>query len=90
MRYFELGLGYKEDEGFGTGDYEEQYSIAIKSDHHPTFEEAEMFIKKDMEAMGYTGINSITEIAEWECHTFFDDDNFDNWPILTEKESANG
>ena len=90
MRYFELGLGYKEDEGFGTGDYEEQYSIAIKADHHPTFEEAEMFIKKDMEAMGYTGINSITEIAEWECHTFFDDDNIDNWPILTEKESANG
>lgn len=82
MKYFELGLGYKEDKEFRTGDYEEQYSIAIKADHYPSFDEAERFIAEDMKAMGYTGINSITEIEEWECHSFFDDSNFDNWPVL--------
>ena len=82
MRYFEIGFGYKEDPDFGTCDYEEQYSIAIKATHHPSFEEVENFVKVDMKNFGYTGINSITEIEEWECHTFFDDSNFDNWPVL--------
>ncbi len=84
MRYFALGLGYKDDQYFGTGDYEEQYSMAIKADHYPSFDEAEEFIKKDMENMGYTGISSITEIEEWEVHKFFDDENLDSWPVLTE------
>ena len=33
----------------------------------------------------YTGINSITEIEEWEVHKFFDDSNIDNWKVLTNK-----
>ena len=85
IRYFELGFGYKEDEYFGTGDYEEVYSMAIKADHYPSFEEAEEFVKDDMKEWGYTGINSITEIEEWEVHKFFDDDNVDNWKVLTNK-----
>lgn len=85
IRYFELGFGYKEDEGFRTGDYEEVYSIAIKADHYPNFEEAEEFVKDDMEKWGYTGVNSITEIEEWEVHKFFDDSNIDNWKVLINK-----
>lgn len=85
MRYFEIGFGNKEDEDFGTGDYEELYHIAIKADHYPEFEEVENFCKKDMETFGYTGVNSITEIEEWEVHAYYDDSNMDNWPILTSK-----
>ena len=83
IRYFELGLGYKDDELFGTGDYDELYSMVIKADYYPDFKEAEEFIKEDMQRMGYTGINSITEIEEWEVHEFFDDSNIDNWKVLT-------
>lgn len=86
MRYFEIGFGYKEDEYFGSCDYEEVYSIAIKADHYPSFEEVENFCKVDMEKWGYTGVNSITEIEEWEVHTFFDDENIDNWPILCKEQ----
>lgn len=86
IRYFELGLGYKDDELFGTGDYDEPYSMTIKADYYPNFKEAEEFIKEDMQRMGYTGINSITEIEEWEVHKFFDDSNIDNWKVLTKKK----
>lgn len=86
MRYFEIGFGYKDDELFGTGDYEEPYSMAIKATFYPNFKEVEKFIKEDLQKMGYTGVNSITEIEEWEVHKFFDDDNFDNWPVLTKEE----
>lgn len=85
IRYFELGFGYKEDKDFRTGDYEEEYSMAIKADHYPSFEEAEEFVALSMKEWGYTGINSITEIEEWEVHKFFDDDNIDNWKVLTDK-----
>lgn len=83
IRYFELGLGYKEDKDFRTGDYYDQYSMAIKADHSPSFAEAEEFIKEDMQKMGYTGINSITEIEEWEVHEFFDDTDIDSWKVLS-------
>ena len=82
MRYFEIGFGNKEDEYFGTGDYEELYSMAIKGERYPNFKELESFLKEDMERLGYTGINSITEIEEWECHKFFDDSDFDNWKVF--------
>lgn len=83
MRYFEIGFGNKEDKDFRTGDYEELYSMAIKGERGPdNFEEAEEFLKEDMKRLGYTGINSITEIEEWECHKFFDDGNFDNWKVF--------
>ena len=83
MRYFEIGFGNKNDVGFRTGDYEDLYSMAIKGEREPnTFEEAEEFLKEDMKRLGYTGINSITEIEEWECHKFFDDSNFDNWLVF--------
>ncbi len=83
IRYFEIGFGYKEDEFFRTGDYIEDYHMAIKADHYPSFEEVEEFVKGDMGE--YTGVNSITEIEEWEVHKFFDDDNVDNWKVLTNK-----
>ena len=34
IRYFEIGFGYKEDEFFRTGDYIEDYHMAIKADHY--------------------------------------------------------
>ncbi len=59
-----------------------EYSIAIKADHYPTFEEAEEFIKEDLKRLGYDGVYGITPITEDEVHSFFDDSNIDNWIVL--------
>lgn len=54
IKYYELecGVKAKEDEEYGCeicrGLVDAEYSIAIKADHYPTFEEAEKFIKEDL------------------------------------------
>lgn len=86
MRYFEIEFGQKEDPRFRTGDYHAEEVIAIKADHWPTFEEAEEFNRDYMERHKVNGVHSITEISEAEVHSDFNDDNFDEWPVLTERK----
>ena len=69
MRYFELGLGNSVEEDWETFDY----SICIKGEREPlNFEEANEFIKKDLQKLGYKTVVSITEISEEEAKSFFD------------------
>lgn len=88
IKFYELNCGEKAKEGnkydceVSRGLVDTEYSIAIKADHFPTFEEAEEFIKEDLKRFGYDGIYGITPITEEEVHQFFDDSNIDNWPIL--------
>lgn len=89
IKFYELecGVKAKENEEYGCevcrGLVDTEYSIAIKADHYPTFEEAEEFIKDDLKKLGYDGVYGITPIEEWEVHEFFDDSNIDDWKILT-------
>lgn len=89
IKYYELdcGIKAKENEEYGCeicrGLVDTEYSIAIKADHHPTFEEAEEFIKEDLKKFGYDGVYGITPLEEWEVHSFYDDSNIDNWKVLT-------
>lgn len=88
IKFYELNCGERAEEGYeygceicrGLADTE--YSIAIKADHYPTFEEAEEFIKEDLERFGYDGVYGITPITEEEVRQFFDDSDIDNWKIL--------
>ena len=69
MRYFELGLGNSVEEDLETFNY----SICIKGEREPlNFEEANEFIKKDLQKLGYKTVVSITEISEAEAKSFFD------------------
>ena len=94
IKYYELNCGRKatkEDEEFGCengceicrGLVDTEYSIAIKADHYPTFEEAEEFIKEDLKKFGYDGVYGITPLTEQELHSFFDIENIDEWKVLT-------
>ncbi len=57
-------------------------SICIIGEHKPTFEEAEMFCKKDMKNMGYKHVVAIREISSEEAHTFFDMENEKEFPVF--------
>lgn len=67
MRYFELGLGNSVKEDWETFDY----SMCIKGEREPlNFEEANEFIKNDLQKLGYKTVVSITEIPETEAKAF--------------------
>lgn len=94
IKYYELNCGVKEtkeDKEFGCengceicrGLVDTEYSIAIKADHYPTFEEAEEFIKEDLKRFGYDGVYGITPLTEQELHSFFDTEKIDEWKVLT-------
>ncbi len=89
IKFYELNCGEKAEAGkeYGCevcrGLVDTEYSIAIKADHYPTFEEAEEFIKEDLKRLGYDGVYGITLLTEDEVHSFFDDSNIDNWKVLT-------
>ena len=89
IKYYELecGVKAKEDEEYGCeicrGLVDAEYSIAIKADHYPTFEEAEEFIKEDLKNFGYAGVYGITPLTEQELYSFFDTENIDEWKVLT-------
>lgn len=79
MRYFELGLGESVEEDWETFDY----SMCIKGTREPKdFEEANNFLGKDLEKLGYKTVVSITEIPEEEAKTFFDWDAILMAPIF--------
>lgn len=79
MRYFELGLGNSIEEDWETFDY----SMCIKGTREPmNFEEANKFIEKDLELLGYKTVVSITEIPEEEAKAFFDWDAIMKAPIF--------
>lgn len=87
-KFYELDCGVKakENKEYGCeicrGLVDAEYSIAIKAEHEPTFEEAEEFIKDDLKRLGYDGVYGITPITEYEVHQFFDDSNIDNWNVM--------
>lgn len=81
MRYFELGLGNSIEEDWETFDY----SMCIKGTREPmNFEEANEFIAKDLEMLGYKTVVSITEISEEEAKAFFDWDAIMKAPVFQE------
>ena len=91
IKYYELNCGVKakeeEKDLYGCeicrGLVDTEYSIAIKADHYPTFEEAEEFIKEDLKRFGYDGVYGITPLTEQELYSFFDTENIDKWKVLT-------
>ena len=89
IKYYELNCGVKanEKENCGCevcrGLVDTEYSIAIKADHYPNFEEAEAFIKEDLKKLGYDGVYGITPLTEEELYSFFDTKNLENWPVLS-------
>lgn len=79
MRYFELGLGNSVETDGETFDY----SICIKANREPmNFEEANAFIKNDLEKLGYSTVVSITEVQEEEARAFFDWEQIEKAPIF--------
>ena len=89
VKYYELNCGVKAKSGekyeceINRGLVEVEYSIAIKADHYPTFEEAEEFVKEDLKKFGYDGVYGITPLTEQELYSFFDTENINEWKILT-------
>lgn len=94
IKYYELNCGVKATEEeikdgtengceISRGLVDTEYSIAIKADHYPTFEEAEDFIKDDLKKFGYDGVYGITPLSEDELHSFFDTENIDKWKVLS-------
>ena len=92
-KFYELDCGVKakENKEYGCeicrGLVDAEYSIAIKAEHEPTFEEAEEFIKDDLKRLGYDGVNGITPKTEtvldeidwgngrkFKCHSYWNDD----------------
>lgn len=79
LRYFELGLGNSVEEDYETF----EYSMCIKGTREPiNFEEANKFIAKDLEILGYKTVVSITEIPEEEAKAFFDWDAIMKAPVF--------
>lgn len=79
MRYFELGLGNSVEEDWETFDY----SFCIKGEREPlSFEEANGFIKNDLQELGYKTVVSITEISEEEAKAIFDWDAIVKAPVF--------
>ena len=89
IKYYELkcGVKAKENEEYDCevcrGLVDIEYSIAIKADHYPTFEEAEEFIKDYLKEFGYDGVYGITPLTEQELYSFFYIKNIDKWKVLT-------
>lgn len=86
IKFYELEFGIKVEGNecdSCRGLVDTGYSVAIKSDHEPSFEEAEEFIKNDLDKFGYDGVYGITPLTENEVYTFFDTDNIDNWKVLS-------
>ncbi len=93
IKYYEISCGVKatkKDIECGSkngseicrGLIDTEYSIAIKADHYPTFEEAEEFIREDLKKFGYDGVYGITPLTKEELYSFFDTENIDNWNVL--------
>lgn len=79
MKYFELGLGNSIEEDWETFDY----SICIKGNREPeNFNEANSFIEKDLNKLGFKTVVSITEISEEDAKAFFDWDAIMTAPIF--------
>ena len=72
IRYFEIDMSNEND----------SYSMCIKATHKPTKEEVKNFLKKDMEDMGYTKINTIVETTLEEAKNFYDMENEASFPVL--------
>ena len=79
MKYFELGLGNSVEEDSKTFDY----SMCIQGEREPSsIEEANAFIKNDLQRLGYKTVVSITEITEAEAIAFFDWEDADKKPVF--------
>jgi hypothetical protein len=78
-KFYEVEFGDMDENGFcqwGT------YSMAIKAEHEPTYEEVEKFLSNDMAALGWKHVMDVREISREEVEFFFDTTNEATWPIL--------
>lgn len=68
VEYYELNCGIRADPEkeydceVCRGLVDAYHNIIIKSDHYPSFEEAESLIQKDLEKLGYDGVYGITPV----------------------------
>ena len=60
----------------------DRYSICILAEREPSYEEAEIFCKEDMNNLGYDMVSDVLEINKEEAYTFFDMENADSFPIF--------
>ena len=83
IKYFEIERGKEcelNDESFG--DTPDRWSMCILGKRMPNVEEAKIFLKSDMELMGYDAITDIREIDYDEAHEFFDMTLENEFPIF--------
>lgn len=83
IKYYEVELGksveLNDDSFCNTPD---RYSMCILGNRMPTLKEAEVFLKKDMELMGYDAVTMVIEIDFDEAHNFFDMEKENQFPIF--------
>lgn len=83
INYYEVEFGKSEelnDDSFC--DTPDRYSMCILGKRMPSVEEAKVFLKVDMNNLGYDEITDIREIDYEEAHEFFDMSNEDNFPVF--------
>lgn len=75
IKYYEVEFGKREDET-------DVFSMCIIGVRKPTIEEAEKFLAKDLEMMGYDNVTEVLEIDYYEAHNFFDMERENQFPIF--------
>jgi hypothetical protein len=75
IKYYEVEFSKKDDKT-------DMYSICILGIKKPTIEEAQMFLKKEIEVMGYDYVSDVLEITYEEAHEFFDMEREDEFPVF--------
>lgn len=75
IKYYEVEFGKKADET-------DVFSMCIVGVRKPTIEEAEKFLVKDLEIMGYDHVNEVLEIDFNEAHKFFDMERENHFPVF--------
>ena len=64
-------------------DFEDGYSMVIKSYHKPSIEEANKWLAADIERMKCGAVTNVTdEIDEEDARMFYDFSNEKNWTIF--------
>lgn len=76
VKYFEVDMESTKDQNAGT------YSICIKGMRKPNIEEAKLFLKSDMENLGYDSITFINETTLEEAKNFYNMEKEDDFPIF--------
>lgn len=81
-RYFEIEFSNDNTIDRSTEGHETDCSICIIGTRCPSFEEATIFCKTDMEKLKRKYVVSITEISKEEAYNYYDMENEDNLPVF--------